>query len=146
MNKICISGTIVRDCDLRFTQNNKAVTKFTIANNVGFGENQKCNFVNVVMFGCENLANYLIKGQKVNITGQLSINSYEKDGAKKYITEVIADSFQGVELIGGKSNASGNNNFNSYNNDSSDNAFGGCSSFDGPDEITQVEDDGSLPF
>ena len=102
MNKLCISGRLVKDCEMRFTQNNKAVTRFTIANDIGFGENKKTNFVNIVLFGCENLANYLIKGQMVNITGQLSIRSYEKDGVKKYVTEVIAESYGGVELIGSK--------------------------------------------
>ena len=57
MNKICISGRLVKDCEMRFTQNNKAVTRFTIANDIGFGENKKTNFVNIVLFGCENLAN-----------------------------------------------------------------------------------------
>ena len=132
MNKICISGHIVKDCEMRFTQNNKAVTRFTIANDIGFGENKKTNFVNIVLFGCENLANYLIKGQMVNITGQLSIRSYEKDGVKKHVTEVIAESYGGVELIGSKKEDSQNTPFD-----------GGWGT--GGDDITPVED-GDMPF
>lgn len=133
MNKICISGRLVKDCEMRFTQNNKAVTRFTIANDIGFGENKKTNFVNIVLFGCENLANYLIKGQMVNITGQLSIRSYEKDGNKKYVTEVIAESYGGVELIGSKKD-------DETQNTPFDGGWG-----TGGDDITPVED-GDMPF
>ena len=118
---------------MRFTQNNKAVTRFTIANDIGFGENKKTNFVNIVLFGCENLANYLIKGQMVNITGQLSIRSYEKDGVKKNVTEVIAESYGGVELIGSKKD-------DETQNTPFDGGWG-----TGGDDITPV-DDGDMPF
>ena len=146
MNKVILIGHLTKDPELKFLPGDgKAVARFTLAVNRQF-KKEESDFISCTVWGkaAETITQYCVKGSKIAVTGSIRTGSYEdKAGNKKYTTDVNVESF---EFAGGKSNASGNNNFNSYNNDSSDNAFGGCSSFGGPDEITQVEDDGSLPF
>ena len=49
----------------------------------------------------ESLATYLTKGTQVAVAGRISVRSYEaKDGSKRYVTEVVADMFNGVKLLG----------------------------------------------
>ena len=112
MNKIVISGRVVKDPELRMTAGKGTpVATTSIAVNDGYGENKKTYFVNIVVWGkqAEFFANNVLKGQKVWVNGKLVIRDYEaKDGTKRYITEVVADMYDGVEWA--KNNTSPNNN------------------------------------
>lgn len=120
MNRIIISGRVVKDPELRMTAGKGTpVATTTIAVNDGYGENKKTYFVNIVVWGkqAEFFANNVLKGQKIWVNGKLVIRDYEaKDGTKKYITEVVADMFDGVEWTK-TSNASSNNNYDDGLND-----------------------------
>lgn len=120
MNRIIISGRVVKDPELRMTAGKGTpVATTSIAINDGYGENKKTYFVNIVVWGkqAEFFANNVLKGQKVWVNGKLVIRDYEaKDGTKKYITEVVADMFDGVEWAK-TSNASSNNNYDDGLND-----------------------------
>ena len=96
MNKVIINGHLVKDMDVKDT-GKCLVGNFTIANNVGFGENQKTNFVNCVMFGdrVESLVEYLVTGCKVLVEGELALEQYEKDGENRYATKVYV---KGLEI------------------------------------------------
>lgn len=126
MNNIILTGNMVKDSELT-TVGNKQTPKlsFTIANNEGYGDNKKTTFINCVLWGksAENLANYLLKGTKILVKGKLDIRSYDdKEGNKKYITEVVVDMFGGVELLGSKSsNNQGGGNNESWNAEPIDN-------------------------
>lgn len=119
-NRIFISGNVARDVELRMTAGKGTpVATTSIAVNDGYGENKKTYFVNIVVWGkqAEFFANNVLKGQKVWVNGKLVIRDYEaKDGTKKYITEVVADMFDGVEWAK-TSNASSNNNYDDGLND-----------------------------
>ena len=119
-NRIFISGNVARDIELRMTAGKGTpVATTSIAVNDGYGENKKTYFVNIVVWGkqAEFFANNVLKGQKVWINGKLVIRDYEaKDSTKKYITEVVADMFDGVEWAK-TSNASSNNNYDDGLND-----------------------------
>ena len=119
-NRIFISGNVARDIELRMTAGKGTpVATTSIAVNDGYGENKKTYFVNIVVWGkqAEFFANNVLKGQKVWVNGKLVIRDYEaKDGTKKYITEVVADMFDGVEWAK-TSNASSNNNYDDGWND-----------------------------
>ena len=95
MNKVLVNGNIVRDMEVKDT-GKCLVGNFTIANNVGFGENQKTNFVNCVMFGdrVESLVQYLVKGCKVLVEGELAIEQYEVNDEKRYTTKVYVKSLE----------------------------------------------------
>ena len=95
MNKVLVNGNIVRDMEVKDT-GKCLVGNFTIANNVGYGEDQKTNFVNCVLFGdrVESLVEYLVKGCKVLIEGELAIEQYEVDNEKRYSTKVYVKSLE----------------------------------------------------
>ena len=80
----------------------------TVANNIGFGDKQKTNWVRVVLFGKRaegSLKDYLKKGQQVFVSGELSTNEYDaKDGSgKKFSLELNANI---IDLVGSKKESS----------------------------------------
>ena len=95
MNKVIVNGNIVRDMEVKDT-GKCLVGTFTIANNVGYGEEQKTNFVNCVLFGdrVESLVEYLVKGCKVLVEGELAIEQYEVNDEKRYATKVYVKSLE----------------------------------------------------
>ena len=95
MNKVLVNGNVVRDMEVKDT-GKCLVGTFTIANNVGYGEEQKTNFVNCVLFGdrVESLVEYLVKGCKVLVEGELAIEQYEVNDEKRYITKVYVKSLE----------------------------------------------------
>ena len=142
MNKFIATGNITKDAELRYTANDKAYSKFSIANNEGYGDNKKTNFFNCTLWGksAENLNRFLTKGQKVLITGKVEINDYkDKEGVERKIIDINVDSFGGVELLGNKAQQeSGTNNDTSNNSDFP---------IDNNDDMTPVDDDSDLlPF
>ena len=119
MNKIILTGNLTKDVELRYTTNDKAYSKFSIANNEGYGENKKTNFFNCTLFGksAESLNRFLTKGQKVLITGRVELGKFtDKEGIERITIDIIVDSFGGVELIGSKSQQETSNNDYSGNN------------------------------
>lgn len=106
MNKWIGIGRLVRDAELKFTQGKgTAVSTFTLAIDDGYGENKKTDFISVVLWGksAESLSSYLTKGTLIAVSGKVSTRSYDaKDGTKRYVTEIKADMFDGVKLLGGK--------------------------------------------
>ena len=93
MNKVILNGNLVRDMEVRQTKGGTDVGEFTIANNVGYGDNQKTTFVKCTIFGArvEALEQYLVKGAGVLLDGSLEINNYETDDNtwKTYVNIVV---------------------------------------------------------
>jgi single-strand DNA-binding protein len=57
---------------------------------------------NVVMWRTENIANYLLKGKQIYLEGRVETRSYEdKEGQKRYITEIVCEATNAVLLGGG---------------------------------------------
>lgn len=99
MNKVIIDGNLVKDMEVIVTKTNKCVGKFTVANNMGYGENKITKFIPCTLFGdrVEKLQKYLLKGCKVLIEGSLDINNVVNDkGEWKNYTAVI---IQNVEIL-----------------------------------------------
>ena len=96
MNKWIGIGNLTRDPELSETPNGTAVCKFTVAVNRNFtnanGE-RECDFINVVAWRslAENCGRFLSKGKKVSVVGSSQTRSYESNGEKKYVTEIMAD-------------------------------------------------------
>ena len=105
-NVVIITGNLTRDSELRYTANQKPVLSFAVAcNRTGADGQPAVDYFPVVVWGksAEALKQWLVKGKSVLIKGRLQNRSYEaKDGTKKTITEIIADNFAGVELLGGE--------------------------------------------
>lgn len=96
--------TVGRDAEVRYLPSGSAVLNVTVANNVGFGDKQKTNWIRVVIFGKRaegELKNYLVKGQQVFVSGELTTQEFNKnDGTKGFALEVNANI---LDLIGKKS-------------------------------------------
>ena len=94
-------ATLVADPELRYANNGNSVTNFRVASNsrrknpqTDQWEDGDTTFLSVSAFGGlgENVAARFKKGQRVNITGQLKQREYEKDGQKRTVYEVTANS------------------------------------------------------
>ena len=95
--------TVTRDCEVRYLPSGGAVLTVNVANNQGFGDKQTTMFIRVALFGKRaegNLKDYLLKGQQVNISGELKQTEYQaKDGTTKTSLELNANI---IDLVGGK--------------------------------------------
>jgi single-strand DNA-binding protein len=111
VNKVILVGHLGRDAETKFTPGGAAVTRFSVATNRRWKDQQtgewkeETDWSNVVLWRSENLANYLTKGKQLYVEGRLQTRSYEdKDGKKVYATEVVADD---VILLGGQGGGGG---------------------------------------
>ena len=96
MNNCVFIGRISSDLELRYSQSGMANCKFNLAVDREYqksGEEKKTDFLRVVVFGknAEHVSTYLGKGRLVAIRGSIQTGSYEKDGIKKYTTDIIAE-------------------------------------------------------
>ena len=91
MNTVVLIGRLTRDPELKFLQSGTAVCKFTLAVDKPFGD-KEADFIPITVWGKigEACGNNLNKGRLVAVGGRLQIRTYEKDGQKRYITEVVA--------------------------------------------------------
>ena len=98
MNRVIITGNVVRDNDVKDATTTK-VLKNTLAVKREFKKDET-DFVNYVAFGksAELLEKYTQKGSKLLIQGRLQIGSYEKDGIKRSPADVVVEN---IEFIGG---------------------------------------------
>ncbi len=92
MNNVSLAGRMTRDCELKYTQDGKAIGNFTLAINKRYKKDE-ANFINCVAFGktAELIAEYVRKGHLLGVTGSIETSSWEKDGQKHYKTEVAVD-------------------------------------------------------
>jgi single-strand DNA-binding protein len=98
MNKVILTGRLTKDVDVKYTQNGKCVALFSMAVN-GF-KKEDVYFFNIVAWNktAELCGNYLTKGSKVLIEGQLTTRSYEDNsGSKRTVTEIIASNVEFLE-------------------------------------------------
>ena len=104
INNVVLVGRLTRDLELKYTQNNIANLRFTVAVNRQFtdketGERQ-ADFINCVAWRAqaENMARFLKKGSLIGVKGRIETGSYQgQDGQMRYTTDVIADSVQFLE-------------------------------------------------
>jgi single-strand DNA-binding protein len=111
VNKVILLGHLGKDAETRFTPSGVARSTFTIATNRRWKDQQsgewkeETDWHNVVLWRSENLANYLLKGKQVYVEGRLQTRSYDdKEGQKRYMTEVVADD---LVLLGGRGDSGG---------------------------------------
>ena len=111
VNKVILIGHLGRDAETKFTPSGVAMTKFSVATNRRWKDQQtgewkeETDWASVVLWRQENLANYLTKGKQVFVEGRLQTRSYDdKDGKKQYMTEVVAED---VILLGGRGGDAG---------------------------------------
>ena len=102
VNKVILVGNLGRDPETRYMPDGGAVTNVSIATTDTWkdktsGEKQeKTEWHRVAFFGklAEIAGEYLKKGSQVYVEGRLQTREWEKDGVKRYTTEIIADRMQ----------------------------------------------------
>jgi single-strand DNA-binding protein len=102
VNKAILVGNLGKDPELRYTPSGKAVASFSLATSERWtgqdGQKQESTtWHNIVVWGrqAETAKEYLAKGRQVYIEGRISNRSYDdKDGNKRYISEVVALNIQ----------------------------------------------------
>lgn len=115
MNKVIISGRLVRDAELSYiasTATPKMSFSMAVERNYQKDKNnKKVDFINCEQLGkhVENLCQYVTKGKQILVEGELNIDNYEKDGEKRSFTKVKVDR---LEFLAGNSNANTENKQN----------------------------------
>jgi single-strand DNA-binding protein len=113
VNKVILVGSLGADPETRYSSAGAAITNIRVAVNEQWkdkssGEMQKrTEWIRIKFFGrlAEIAGEYLKKGSQVYIEGKLRTEEYEKDGIKRYSTDVIADEMQ---MLGGKPDGASN--------------------------------------
>jgi len=102
MNNVTLIGRLVRDNEIRTSENGTTILRNAIAVERRFKKNgeQTADFINILAFGktAEFINTYFAKGNKLAIIGRIQTGSYEnKEGAKVYTCEVVIDNVEFVE-------------------------------------------------
>ena len=102
MNKVMLIGRITAKPELRYTSSNIPFTRFTLAVNrmVNKDGQREADFIPVIIWRkqAENVCNYLDKGAQIAVEGRIQTGSYDdKDGNKRYTTDVVADNVHFLE-------------------------------------------------
>lgn len=126
MNNVNLIGRLTRDVDLRYTPNGNAAASFSIAVERNYTNQQgkrDADFINIIAWRklAENVANFCSKGSPVGVTGRLETRSYEKDGKKVWVTEVVAQEIK--FLSSPKNNENGQPNKGPNQNSKNANPF-----------------------
>ena len=109
VNKVILIGNLGKDPEVRYTPGGQAVANFTIATNENWTDKQgqkqeRTEWHRIVVWGkaAENCGEYLSKGRQVYIEGRLQTREWtNKEGAKQYTTEVVANPVGGVIFLSG---------------------------------------------
>ena len=106
VNKVILVGNLGRDAELRYTPGGAAVATLNLAttevwNDRNNQRQEKTEWHRVVLWGkqAESLQEYLTKGKQIYVEGRLQTRQWDdKDGNKRYTTEIRGDK---IVLIGG---------------------------------------------
>jgi single-strand DNA-binding protein len=110
VNKVILVGTCGQDPEVRYLPNGNAVTNLSLATSEQWTDKQtgqkveKTEWHRVSLFGkvAEIAGEYLRKGSQVYIEGKLQTREWEKDGIKRYTTEIVVDMQGTMQLLGGR--------------------------------------------
>ena len=107
VNKVILVGNLGADPDMRYTPSGQGVCELRVATSESWNDKngqrqERTEWHRIVVWGkrAEVCSKYLSKGRQVYVEGRIQTRSYDdKDGNKKYITEIIAAD---VQFLGGK--------------------------------------------
>ncbi|MCK5532728.1 MAG: single-stranded DNA-binding protein [Halopseudomonas aestusnigri] len=114
INKVILIGNAGGDPEVRYLPNGNAVTNVTIATSDSWKDKQtgqmqeRTEWHRVVFFGriAEVVGEYVKKGSKLYIEGRLQTREWEKDGVKRYTTEVVVDNGGQMQLLDSRTGGS----------------------------------------
>lgn len=138
MNKVQLVGRLTKNPEVRTSDNQTCVARFSVAVNRRFKNAEgkyDADFISCIAFGktAEFIEKYFNKGMAIGIVGRIQTGSYEnKDGVKVYTTDVVVDE---AEFVESKNSSSGGSVAPAENQDGFDDF-----------EAIGNEDDDDLPF
>lgn len=98
-NKVILIGRLTKDTESRKTTNGNINTTFTLAVNRNYktkeGE-QEADYIGCSAWNklADTISKYCIKGMLVAVEGRIQIRNYEKEGTKRYLTEILVENIQ----------------------------------------------------
>ncbi|MFT7243869.1 MAG: single-strand DNA-binding protein [Candidatus Azotimanducaceae bacterium] len=166
INKVILVGNLGNDPETRYLPDGNAVTNISIATSESWKDkntgqqNERTEWHRVVFFRrlAEIAGEYLKKGSKVYVEGQLRTRQYDKEGQKHYSTEIVANEMQmldsrGDNMSGGggdynqaPSNNQAPNNRGGSNANPNANSGGNASSAPAYDAPPPEDFDDDIPF
>jgi single-strand DNA-binding protein len=137
VNKVILIGHLGKDPEVQTFEGGRMLAKFTLATTESYKDKtgtkvEKTEWHNISMWGVQaDIAQkYLRKGTPIYLEGKISTREYEKDGVKKYFTEIIAETFN---MLGGKESGNNNNGGNNYSSNNNSQSAPAAESFSGVD-------------
>lgn len=97
MNHVILAGRLTKDPEIRYTDKKKAVASFTLAVYDGKKDGERrSQFIPVVAWEktAELIDQFFKKGDPLTVIGRITVRSYEKDGSKRWVTEVVASGIE----------------------------------------------------
>lgn len=145
LNKVLLMGNLGRDPEVKYTSSGQAVATFTMATNRRWkdkeGNSQEdTQWHNIKMWGrsAELAQQYLKKGRTIFVEGRIETRTYDdKDGNRKWFTEIVCERFQFVGSRGDDAGGGGGNSGGNYS---------GGSNQPQPQPSTSMNDEDDLPF
>ena len=115
VSKTILIGNLGGDPDVRFMPNGNAVANITLATSEKWKDKQtgqiqeRTEWHRVVFYGklAEVVGKYLKKGSKIYVEGRNQTREWEKDGVKRYTTEVIVDMRGTMQMLDGRGDGQG---------------------------------------
>lgn len=106
LNRCEFIGRLGRDVEMRCQQSGDAAANFSLAVGWKTKDKEGTEWVRIVAFGklAEICGEYLRKGKQIYVSGRMRTREYDKDGEKRYATEVVADQMQ---MLGGRDDDGG---------------------------------------
>jgi single-strand DNA-binding protein len=109
VNKVILVGNLGRDAELKFTPSGFPISSFSLATtdrrkdkDNTWQERTEWHRIKLLGKQAESLQDYLKKGKQIYVEGRLETRSWDdKDGQKRYMTEIIADRIQLLGSAGG---------------------------------------------
>ena len=100
VNKAILVGHVGKDPEIRTTASGDTVSSFSLATNSGYGDNKTTDWHNVIFFGktADFIKDYIKKGSQIYVEGRIANRNYvDKNGVKKYVTEIKGYSVQALQ-------------------------------------------------
>ena len=107
LNTVAISGRLGRDPELKSTNNGNSVANFSVAVDQGFGDQKTTSWVRCVAWQktAEFVTKFFQKGDMIILSGRLQGRTWEQDGVKREVLEVVAEK---IDFAGEKKKSQSN--------------------------------------
>lgn len=154
VNKVFLIGRLGKDPVVKHFQNDNAIAEFPIATTESYKDREGkwvelTDWHNIKMpnkFMAERAEKYLKKGSLIHVEGKIKTRNYDdKDGNKRYVTEIVVEQFRMLDKRGdGSSDSSSGGGSGNYSSGGGNNYSSQSANNDNSGSGSQMDDD--LPF